>query len=304
MIKKEFTVVSDFDGLALKGIVFEPENTPKGIVQFVHGMCEHKHRYEDLMEFFAQNGYIAAAYDQRGHGYSVKSEEDFGWFGDPNGKAIVEDAAQITKYLKAEYPELPLTLFGHSMGSMVVRCYLREHDDLIEKLVVCGSPSSNPLAGVAVWIAKCIGLFRGARHRSELLKQLSTGKAGEEFEKKHGSWLTRDQSIADAYNEDTRCGFTFTCNGYENLFNLMKYTYKKKGYKLQNPTLPIHFISGSDDIVMVDELKWFKAIEFLRDVGYENVSGKLYEGMRHEIHNEIGKEEVYQDILAFVEAEK
>ena len=302
MIKKEFTVVSDFDGLELKGILFEPDQTPKGIVQVVHGMCEYKEYYENIMQFFAKNGYIAACHDHRGHGDSVKSEEDLGWFHDKNGKAIVEDCAQVTKYLRSEYPKLPLTLFGHSMGSMVVRCYIREHDDLIDKLIVCGSPSSNPLAGVAVFLAKGVGFFCGERHRSTLLKQLSTGKAGDDFEKAgKGSWLTRDQRLADKKKADPRCEFTFTCNGFENLFNLMKYTYKKRGYKVQNPALPIHFVAGSEDLVIVDELKWFKAIEFLRGVGYENVSGKLYEGMRHELHNEFGKEEFHRDLLKFIE---
>ena len=302
MTKKEFTVVSDFDGLELKGILFEPDQTPKGIVQVVHGMCEYKNYYENIMEFFADNGYVAACHDHRGHGESMKSENDLGWFHDKNGKAIVEDCAKVTKYLKSEYPELPLTLFGHSMGSMVVRCYIREHDELIDKLIVSGSPSSNPLAGVAVFLAKCVGAIKGERHRSGLLKTLSTGKVSEDFEKaRGGSWLTRDLSIAEKKKADPWCEFTFTCNGFENLFNLMKVTYTKKGYRVQNPTLPIHFVSGSDDIMLGDELQWFKSVEFLRGVGYENVSGKLYENFRHELHNEFGKEDYHQDLLQFIE---
>ena len=302
MIKKEFTVVSDYDGLNLQGILYEPENTPKGIVQLVHGMCEYKKRYEPFMQFLCKNGYVAVCYDHRGHGYSVASDDDLGWFHDFKGKAIVEDCAKITKHVKTLYPDLPVTLFGHSMGSMVVRCYLREHDDLIDKLIVCGSPSANPLAGTAVLLAKTIRLFRGQRHRSKMLSYLATGKGSAEFKKAgKGSWLTRDTEVAKAFLSDPKCGYTFTVNGFENLFNLMKYTYKKRGYQVQNPSLPIHFISGSDDAVLVDEMKWFKAVEFLRGVGYESVSGKLYEDMRHELLNEIGKEEVYADVLAFIE---
>ena len=302
MTKKEFTVYSEYDGLALKGIVFEPENKPKGIVQLVHGMCEYKKRYEPLMAFFAENGYVAACYDQRGHGESVEKDEDLGWFHDFDGKAIVEDAAQVTNYLRTEYPDLKLTLFGHSMGSMVVRCYLREHDALIDKLIVCGSPSKNPLAGTAVLLAKTIRLFKGERHRSKMLSYLSTGKGNEEFVKAgKGSWLTHDTEIVKAFHEDPKCRFHFTVNGFENLFRLMKNTYKKRGYQVKNPNLPIHFLSGSEDAVMGDEMKWFRSIEFLRNIGYTCVSGKIYEGMRHEVHNEIGKEAVYQDILHFIE---
>ncbi len=305
MTKKEFTVVSDYDGLHLKGIVYEPDGIPKGLIQFAHGMSEYKKRYEPFMQFFAENGYVAACHDHRGHGESVEKEEDLGWFHDFSGKAVVGDCVQVTKYLKTQYPDLKITLFGHSMGSMIVRCYLREHDDMIDKLVVCGSPASNPLAGMAVLLAKCIHLFKGQRHRSKMLSYLSTGKGKEEFQKAgKGSWLTKDEEIAKDFANDPKCHYNFTVNGYENLFNLMKYTYKKRGYKVQNPKLPIHFISGSDDAVLGSDLKWFQSIEFLRDVGYENVSGKLYEGMRHEVLNEIGKEEVFADLLRFIGSEE
>lgn len=302
MIKKEFTVVSDYDQLPLKGVLYEPKNTPKGIVQLVHGMCEYKKRYLPFMEFLAQNGYVAACYDQRGHGESILEEADRGWFRDFHGKAVVEDCAQVTKYLKSLYPNVPVTLLGHSMGSMVVRCYLREHDDLIDKLIVSGSPSSNPLAGVAVLLAKTIRLFRGQRHRSKMLSFLATGKGSKEFQKSgKGSWLTHDEEIVKAYHSDPACGFIFTVNGFENLFNLMKFTYKKRGYQVKRSDLPIHFISGAEDAVLVNAEKWEQSVEFLRKVGYEKVTGKLYPDFRHELLNEIGKEAVYADVLAFIE---
>lgn len=301
MKERTFSVVSNYDGLQLQGVIYEPDAQPKGIVQLVHGMCEYKIRYLPLMRFLAENGYVAACYDQRGHGESVTQKEDLGWFNDFHGKAIVEDCAQVTKYLKTEYPNLPLTLYGHSMGSMVVRCYLREHDDLIDKLVVCGSPASNPLAGVAVGLAKTIRLFRGQRHRSKMLAFLSTGKGKKAFQKAgKGSWLTHDEEIVKAYYSDERCRYTFTVNGFENLFNLMKYTYKKRGYKVQKPDLPILFISGGDDAVLDGEKNWQKTLDFIRKVGYTNVSGKLYADMRHEIHNDLCKAEVYADVLQFI----
>ena len=302
MIKKEFTVVSDYDGLPLKGVLYESENSPKGIVQLVHGMCEYKKRYLPFMEFLAQNGYVAACYDHRGHGESILAEADRGWFRDFHGKAVVEDCVQVTKYLKSLYPDLPVTLLGHSMGSMVVRCYLREHDDLIDKLIVSGSPSSNPLAGVAVVLAKTVRLFRGQRHRSKMLSFLATGKGSKAFQKSgKGSWLTHDEEVAKAYYSDPACGFIFTVNGFENLFNLMKFTYKKRGYQVKNPDLPIHFISGADDAVLVNAEKWEQSVDFLRKVGYKRVTGKLYPDFRHEVLNEIGKEAAYADVLAFME---
>ena len=302
MIKKDFTVVSDYDGLSLKGLIYEPENSPKGIVQLVHGMCEYKKRYEPFMEFLAQNGYIAACYDQRGHGDTVEKDTDFGWMNDCRGKAIVEDCAKVTKWLKSTYPDLPVTLLGHSMGSMVVRCYLRKHDDLIDKLVVSGSPTFNPLAGVAVLLAKTIRFFRGSKHRSKMLAFLSTGKGKQEFKNAgKGSWLTHDDENVKAYYSDPHCGFIFTVNGFENLFHLMKFTYKKRGYRVQNPNLRIHFISGSDDAVLGGEKNWQPTLDFMRQVGYTQVSGTLYPDFRHEVLNEIGKEKAYADVLNFIE---
>ncbi len=302
MNAKNFTVISDYDALPLKGSVYEPKGKPKGIVQVAHGMCEFKEKYYDFLEYFAKNGYIAAAHDHRGHGESVRSQEDFGWFNDKTGVAIVHDTLLVTKYLKTQYPDLPVYLFGHSMGSMVVRNYIQEYDTEIDKLIVCGSPSKNPLVDGGIAMAKSISFVKGERHRSNTLHNLATGKNDEKFPGEGpGAWITQDKEYITKFFGDPKYSFTFTCNGFENLFRLMKKTYDKKLYKVQNPDLPILFVSGSDDVVMGDENKWIASQQLLRDIGYKNVAGKLYHGYRHEIHNEIGKEKPLADMLAFLE---
>ena len=302
MNKNKLRIKSPFDGIELVCTVYEPDGEAKGILQMVHGMCEHSARYQTMMEYFAQKGYIVAIHDQRGHGETAVTIEDRGWFNDKNAKAVVDDVVAVTHELKRLYPNLPVYLFGHSMGSMVVRCYIQNNDTEIKKLIVCGSPSSNPMAGLAVLIAKTIGLIKGERYRSGMLAYLSTGKGDKQFEGEgHGAWLNHDRENVEAYYNDPYCGFIFTCNGFENLFRLMKNTYTKGLYKVKNPELPIHFISGSEDAVLVDENKWLQAHNSLRDAGYKNVSGKLYHGLRHEIHNEPEKETVFEDILKFIE---
>ena len=297
---ENFTLNSLYDSLPLSCCAYLPEGEPKGIFQIVHGMCEYKERYDDFMRFLAENGLIAAAHDHRGHGKSVKEEADLGWFGDKKARAVVEDAVLVTRKLKERYPNLPVTLFGHSMGSMVVRCYIQNYDDEIDRLIVCGSPSKNPFAAAGVAMAKSVALVKGERHRSNTLAQLSTGNGDKKFPGEgKGAWLTRNKSVVEAYNADPHCNFTFTCNGFENLFRLMQKTYDKNGYFVKKPMLPVFFVSGSDDPVLIDEDKWQKAQQLLRDVGYRNVSGKLYHQMRHEILNEIDKEDVYGDLLAF-----
>lgn len=302
MQTENFTVESSYDKLPLSCTVCRPDGEAKAIFQIVHGMCEYKERYADFMEFLAQNGFVAAAHDHRGHGKSVRDNGELGWFNDKKAEAIVGDAVQVTKALKEKYPGLPVVLFGHSMGSMVVRCYIQKHDGEIDKLVVCGSPSKNSLAGLGVAMAKAVSLFKGERYRSGTLAQLSTGNGDKKFPGEgKNAWLTRDQAVVSAYNADEKCNFTFTCNGFENLFRLMKKTYDGGRYEVNNPNLPIFFVSGSDDPVLVNEEKWLKAQAHLRSVGYKNVSGKLYHQMRHEILNERGKEEVYADLLSFAQ---
>ena len=189
------------------------------------------------------------------------------------------------------------------MGSMVVRCYLQEKDTEIDKLIVSGSPCRNVLAGAAVLIAKGVKLFKGEKNRSGTLHTLSIGGSEKAFpaDGKKG-WLTRDKEVVEKYEKDEFCSYIFTVNGFENLFNLLNDTYDKDLYEVKNPTLPILFIAGSDDPIIGDKEKWEDGQDFLKKVGYQNVQGKLYQGMCHEPHNEIGKEEVLEDILAFLQS--
>ena len=130
-MKKTVYLTSKQDGLKLHVLLMEPEQSPKGIVQICHGMAEHKERYEPFMQMLCSNGYISVIHDHRGHGKSVKDVVDLGYFYDDSGKAIIEDAHQVTTWMKERYgEELPYHLFGHSMGSLVVRCYLKKYDDV------------------------------------------------------------------------------------------------------------------------------------------------------------------------------
>ncbi|MBQ8308395.1 MAG: alpha/beta hydrolase [Clostridia bacterium] len=302
MLCKSLVLESEFDELPLHVAVFEPQGEKKGVIQILHGMCEYKERYESFMRFFVEHGFVAVCHDQRGHGDSVRSIKDWGYFYETSGNAIVEDAAQITRWIKREYPDLPITLFGHSMGSMVARCYLQNYDTLVDKAIVCGSPAKNPLAGLAIALDKCIALFCGKRHRSKMLSYLSTGKGNNNFpNEEKGAWLSSNRENINEFYSNPKGNYRFTCNGFENLFRLMKNTYKKKLYQVQNADLPIRFVSGGDDAVLGGKENFEKTVAFMREVGYSNVTGKLYEGLRHEIHNEIDSERVYADLLAFAE---
>ena len=124
MKEEKINIPSEYDGLKLDGILISPESEIKAVIQLVHGMDEHKERYIDFMRFLAQNGYACFIHDHRGHGASLKNEEDIGYFYDAKAEVVVEDAYQITKYLRNRFGTKKIILFGHSMGSMVVRKYI------------------------------------------------------------------------------------------------------------------------------------------------------------------------------------
>ncbi len=306
MQKREFTLQSKYDNLALSCAEYTAEGltqtNAKGVVQIVHGMCEYKERYEGFIDYLTQNGYIVFAHDHRGHGGSVTANENLGYFGDKKGKAIVDDAALVTDEIRRLYPGLSVTLFGHSMGSLVVRAYIQKYEEKIDKLIVCGSPSKNSLAVFGLMLNGLISAFRGKKYRSRLMANASTGGGDDKFPGEgKNAWLTRDKAVVEKYNADEKCNFIFTCNGFSNLLHLVKNVYKKKRYPAKHSGLPVFFMAGADDPVIGNEKKWLAAQQFLRDVGYKNVTGKLYPKMRHEILNETGKEEVYADALAFIE---
>ncbi len=293
-------IVSAQDGLVLSSYWIVPEK-PKAVLQIAHGMCEHKERYYPFMRFMAENGYACVIHDHRGHGKSIRKPEDLGYFYENGGEALVEDLHQVTGEIKKEHPGLPFFLFGHSMGSMAVRCYIKKYDYELAGLVVCGCPSDNPLAGIGLVLDRILTFFKGAHGRSALADKIFGGDFEKRFaaERMEHAWICSDREVVKAYNADPACNFTFTLNGYESLLWLVKHTYSTEGWGMKQRNLPIRFVSGSDDPCMVSREKFMEAVGLMRKVGYINVTSQLYEGLRHEILNEIGKEKVFADILEF-----
>lgn len=303
----EEKIKSKCDGLELSIMITIPEEKQivKGIFQISHGMAEHKKRYLPFMEFLSSKGYICVIHDHRGHGESIKEEKDLGYFYDKTANYIVEDLHQVTQYIKNKYQDLPVYLFGHSMGSLVVRCYLKQYDDEIDKLIVCGSPSKNSLAGVGIFISKIIQIFKGEKYRSKLMQKLTFSSYSKKFKKEkkdENCWISDDKKNKKQYADDKKCGFIFTLNGFQNLYKLVQNTYSEKNWEKQNLELPIFFIAGDKDPVIGNLSKWMAAYEFLQNsIGYQNISHKLYKDKRHELLNEDIKDKVYQDILNWVE---
>lgn len=304
-MKKSYQqIISNCDGLPLNVLTIIPEGESKGIIQLSHGMAEHKERYIPFMEYLAKQGYITIIHDHRGHGKSIKEKEDLGYFGDEKAEYVVEDLHQITKWIKHQYPDKKLTLFGHSMGSMIVRKYSKKYDLDIDQLIVCGSPSKNPHVDIALFLVKLEKKIKGERYRSKWIQNLAFGNYNKQIKEKasKNSWICSDPEVVKSYDANELCGFTFTLNGFQNLFTLMKEIYSPKGWKLNHKTLPILFIAGKEDPVILNEKKWKQSQKFLLDLGYQTIDHKLYPNMRHEIINE-KTNQVWQDIVQWIETQ-
>lgn len=297
-----FSIASHHDNLQLSVLAVCPEK-PKAVVQMAHGMCEHKERYLSFMRFLAAHGYAAFLNDHRGHGESVLDQADLGFFYDGGARALIDDMHLLTEHIRGEYPSLPIALFGHSMGSLAVRCYTKRYDKEISSLIVCGSPSANAFTGMMKKFDDLLIRTKGDRARSDVINAVFSGAFEARFRSEgiENAWLSSDRSVSEAYNADPLCHFTFTLNGYKALLDLLTDTYSDVGWKMENPRLPIRFLSGANDPCMVSRSAFARSVDHMRKVGYTNVSSRLFEGMRHEILNETEKESVYADILDFLE---
>lgn len=298
--KKTFSFLSRYDNVTIHGICMIPEK-PIGIFQMVHGMCEHKERFLSFMEWMAGRGYVALMHDNRGHGESVKQPEDIGYCYDAKEKGYVEDIYAVTRYIRKTFPDLPLILYGHSMGSLGVRSYLKHHDDVIDGLIVSGCPSYNNAVEPAKLVLKALKLVKGERFRSPFIQNLVVGGFEKAFKKEQRpfAWLAVKEEVAEKFQKDSLCTFTYTLNGFLTLLNLESITYTGRGFQVKQPGLPVLFVSGMEDPCYINERKWKQAVKRMHKLGYENVTEIRYEGLRHEIHNEEICEKVYEDMEQF-----
>lgn len=291
-------IKSSSDNLELELAYIEPKEEIKGVVQISHGMSEHKERYYDFMEYLKNQGYVVVINDHRGHGSSVKNKEDLGYFYTENISYIINDLYDVTKYIKNKYKDKKIYLFSHSMGTLVARGYIQKYDNEIEKLVLCGPPTKNELTKFAIKLSQVSKYINKDTKTSKLLNKLTFGSYNK-GNTINNEWLSKNIDNVNKYNDDKLCGFIFTGNGFINLYKLMDNAFCRENYKMQNKSLPIFVIAGSEDPVIQDEKKFLELVDFLKELGYKDVTSKLYKGLKHEILNEEAKNIIYKDVLDF-----
>ncbi|OCL26199.1 alpha/beta hydrolase [Orenia metallireducens] len=305
MKKRTFTFGVE-DGIDIFVYNWSAENKQKvrGIVQIAHGMAEHAGRYEEFAKELVNSGYIVYANDHRGHGRTAANLEELGYFADKEGwTLVIKDMYQLTVMIRSKYPQIPIFLFGHSMGSLLARTYIMEYGQEIDGVILSGTSGRKGILGeIGIIIAKLEVKLKEERARSYLLNKLSFASYNKAFKPNRTpfDWLSRDQREVDKYIQDEFCGVVSTASFYNDLLTGLKEVNKLENIKKVPDYLPIYIISGKEDPVgaygrgVLQVYQDYKKVE-LRDLTY-----KLYEGSRHEILKEINREEVFKDILVWL----
>lgn len=282
----------------------DEEVKPRGVVQIAHGMSETAIRYEYFAEQLTKDGYIVYINDHRGHGKTAEEVENVGYLADKEGfKCLVKDMDTLTKIIKEENPDLPVYLFGHSMGSFASQRYIMEYGNNLDGLILSGSNGKHGIAlNLGIMIASYEIKKRGRKHRSKMLDSLIFGGNNRGFKPARTGfdWLSRDEKEVDKYVEDPFCGVIFTCGFFYDFMKGLQEVEHPDNLRKVPLDLPIYILSGDKDPVG----KNGKGVLRLRDryinLGVKDVSCTLYEGGRHEMLNETNKDEVIENILKWL----
>lgn len=283
---------------------YSPESQPKAIFQMVHGMAEYAERYEELAKLMCDNGYVCYIHEHVGHGNSAKDIGHLGLFLDENqAVTLVEDTRKMSEIAKKENPGLKLNLFGHSMGSFVVRLTVAKYGSDYNSLVICGTGAKDSKVPLGLFVLKVMRAFKGKDFKSKFIDKSSFGSYNDRFKPVRTAmdWLSVNKQNVDNYIKSPYCGFLFSLDGYRMLMKVNRDANKDSTFKKTPSSLPIFLIAGSDDPVGHYGADIPKVCADYKKAGVADCTYKLYDGFRHEILCDDCAGEVRSDILDFVE---
>lgn len=307
-MKQEFYFPSRDGVTRIHAIEWKPEGSVKAILQICHGMVEYIDRYDGFAKYLSDRGFYVVGHDHLGHGYSVQSEDYLGFFHETDGnKYVIADIHRLRKITQQKYPEVPYFMMGHSMGSFLLRQYLTMRAEGLAGAIIMGTgymPYGLLAAGQT--LCRTIAAAKGWNYRSELVNHLGMGGYNKQFEPSDSTkdWITSDEKMRKAYESDPLCSFTFTVNGYYQMFEGMKALTRKDAMEKIPKELPVFFVAGAEDPVGANGEGVTKVFHKYEEKGLQDVQMKLYPGDRHEILNETDRMEVYEDLYQWLEARR
>lgn len=272
-------------------------NQPKGVIQLVHGMAEHMGRYHNFAKFLNQNGYFVYGLDNRGHGLNTDMQH-IGWDEGDMWSNDIADQLLLTEYIKVLHPDLPVVLHGHSYGSFIAQAYLAKNKHAVA-VVLSGS---SFMKGMDIWLGRRVANVQYRRHGGFVRSKTMTKLTFDSYQAKmngNGSWLTSDTAEAEKYKKDPRTGYALSTNFYKWFFKGLKSLYTKNYAQSIDKQIPVHIYAGSDDHVGKEGKGPAKLFEYYKGIGMTNLSFELYPGGRHEMLNEINRDEVFADLLEY-----
>lgn len=297
--------VASSDGVSsLRTMIWNAPDIPTiASVQLVHGMVEHIDRYDAFARHLASLGFYVVGHDHIGHGKSTTPDKLGVLPLDKGKECLVQDVHVVYQALLSDM-DVPRVLFGHSMGSFISRVYCTRFADTLRGVVVCGTGNQpRALSAVGNALARMLGSLRGEAYQSKLLHNMAIGAFASAIKdaRTQSDWLSTDAAAVDAYIADPLTGVMFSVGGYAALLGLTKEVVTPQHAQAVPSHLPMLFIAGDQDPVGEKGVAVRAAAELYRTNGVQNVTTILYEGMRHEILNERGKEQVYQEVVQWIE---
>lgn len=293
------------NGVTLGGWAWRPPHDPRAVVVIAHGMAEHSERYARLGEQLAEAGYAVFAADHRGHKRTAGSIEKAGHVADRHGwRVLRDDLAAVVSHARYVTEGVPVVLLGHSMGSLLARDLVTSNPGLVDLLVLTGVVRKpGALGGVGVLAARAEGRVRGAAARSPLLDRLMSGTFNSAFKpaRTKFDWLSRDESVVDAYADDPWCGFVCSTSFYEDMITAAQRVNFPELARRTPKALPVLVLAGSDDPVGRQGEAPAQIVQLYREAGLVDVTVTVFQGARHEVFNEINRDEVVDRLLSWLD---
>ena len=276
----------------------------KAVIQLVHGMAEYILRYEEFAVYLAKRGYVVCGNDHTGHGFSVEEESDHGYFGkrDNSWQYLIEDMNYLEGMMRLEYSDIPYFMLGHSMGSFLARSYIASYGIKFDGAVFMGTAGKNPVIDAGIMLSKYLAK-KNPKQKGYLVEKIAFGSFNKKIENPETNfdWISTDMKMVHKYNNDEKCGFTFTNEGYRDLLMLLKSVNTNKWADSLPYNLPMLLISGADDPVGNYGKGVKQVYSSMVKSGCRNVEIKILHGARHELLNEVKREKVYSILYNWFE---